>query len=777
MAFVHLHVHSEFSLLDGACRIGRLAARAKELGQTALAITDHGVMYGVIDFYRAAKAVGIKPIIGCEVYVAPRTMADRVHGVDNDARHLVLLCENETGYRNLSYLVSMGFLQGFYGKPRVDLALLRQHSEGLIALSACLAGEIPRRLRAGDYDGAKTYALELSGIFGPEHFYLELQDHGIPEQREVNRGLLRIAQETGLPLVATNDAHYLTREDSELQDVLLCIQTGKTLDDPNRMRFETQEFYLKSEDEMRALFPALPEALENTQRIADRCKVEFEFNHYHLPAFTPPDGSDSLTYFRRMCDEGFRERYPDAPAGYRERLEYEMSVVEKMGYVDYYLIVADFIRWAKEQGIPVGPGRGSGAGSIAAYCMHITEMDPMQYHLIFERFLNPERVSMPDFDTDFCQLRRGEVIDYVMGKYGKDHVAQIVTFGTMAARAAIRDVGRVMNLTYAETDAVAKQIPATPHMTLDEALRISPQLRTMVESDERIKKLVDTARGLEGMPRNTSTHAAGVVITANPVSDYVPLARNDETIVTQFTMTTIEELGLLKMDFLGLRNLTILDDAARAIRRREPDFDLKRLPDGDAATFAMLGDGKTAGVFQLESAGLGSNSRYGYTLRRLRISERCVFLWSCACNALCYAVLWCVQIMAAVGAAFWNAKSAVYSAGPQGVFVDFYRSGFLHGLLPLADGYVWARNALFVLALGCVTACIQLGLRRKGSRSWLVCMGLTFLLVLNLSVQYTAGRSTGIFHAITALLVGLGFLGFGLTQTHNGKDGLADEVE
>ena len=604
MAFVHLHVHSEFSLLDGACRIGRLAARAKELGQTALAITDHGVMYGVIDFYRAAKAEGIKPIIGCEVYVAPRTIADRVHGVDNDARHLVLLCENETGYRNLSYLVSMGFLQGFYGKPRVDLALLRQHSEGLIALSACLAGEIPRRLRTGDYDGAKAYALELSGIFGPEHFYLELQDHGIPEQREVNRGLLRIAQETGLPLVATNDAHYLTREDSELQDVLLCIQTGKTLDDPNRMRFETQEFYLKSEDEMRALFPALPEALENTQRIADRCKVEFEFNHYHLPAFTPPDGSDSLTYFRRMCDEGFRERYPGAPAGYRERLEYEMSVVEKMGYVDYYLIVADFIRWAKEQGIPVGPGRGSGAGSIAAYCMHITEMDPMQYHLIFERFLNPERVSMPDFDTDFCQLRRGEVIDYVMGKYGKDHVAQIVTFGTMAARAAIRDVGRVMNLTYAETDAVAKQIPATPHMTRDEALRISPQLRTMVESDERIKKLVDTARGLEGMPRNTSTHAAGVVITANPVSDYVPLARNDETIVTQFTMTTIEELGLLKMDFLGLRNLTILDDAARAIRRREPDFDLKRLPDGDAATFAMLGDGKTAGVFQLESAGI-----------------------------------------------------------------------------------------------------------------------------------------------------------------------------
>ena len=604
MAFVHLHVHSEFSLLDGACRIGRLAARAKELGQTALAITDHGVMYGVIDFYRAAKAEGIKPIIGCEVYVAPRTIADRVHGVDNDARHLVLLCENETGYRNLSYLVSMGFLQGFYGKPRVDLALLRQHSEGLIALSACLAGEIPRRLRAGDYDGAKAYALELSGIFGPEHFYLELQDHGIPEQREVNRGLLRIAQETGLPLVATNDAHYLTREDSELQDVLLCIQTGKTLDDPNRMRFETQEFYLKSEGEMRALFPALPEALENTQRIADRCKVEFEFNHYHLPAFTPPDGSDSLTYFRRMCDEGFRERYPGAPAGYRERLEYEMSVVEKMGYVDYYLIVADFIRWAKEQGIPVGPGRGSGAGSIAAYCMHITEMDPMQYHLIFERFLNPERVSMPDFDTDFCQLRRGEVIDYVMGKYGKDHVAQIVTFGTMAARAAVRDVGRVMGMPYQDVDKVAKLIPTELKMTLNHALEVSPDLKAMYDAEPQVHELIDTSLKVEGMPRHASTHAAGVVITREPATEYVPLSTNDGLPVTQFNMVEIERLGLLKMDFLGLRTLTVIHDTEAAVRLHEPDFRIANLDYDDAATYAMLERGETEGIFQLESTGM-----------------------------------------------------------------------------------------------------------------------------------------------------------------------------
>ncbi len=604
MSFVHLHVHTEYSLLDGACRIGQLVKRVSELGQNAVAITDHGVMYGVIDFYRAAKAAGIKPIIGCEVYVAPRTMADKVHGVDNEAQHLVLLCENEVGYKNLSYLVSKAFLEGFYVKPRVDLELLRQHSEGLIALSACLAGGIPRRLRMGDYEGAKAYALELAEIFGEGNFFLELQDHGIPEQQEVNRGILRLAQDTKLPLVATNDAHYLTREDSYIQDVLMCIQMGKTVDDANRMRFETQEFYIKSEDEMRSLFPNQPEAIENTQRIADRCNVDFEFNHYHLPEYKAPDGSDSLTYFQKLCNEGFKERYPDEPEEYRARLEYEMSVVEKMGYVDYYLIVADFIRWAKQTGIPVGPGRGSGAGSIAAYCMHITEMDPMKYSLIFERFLNPERVSMPDFDTDFCQARRGEVIDYVTRKYGKDHVAQIVTFGTMAARAAIRDVGRVLNFSYAETDAVAKLIPTTLHMTLEEALKVSPQLKEMYDGDERVRKLVDTARALEGMPRNTSTHAAGVVITKNPVSDYVPLARNDETIVTQFTMTTIEELGLLKMDFLGLRNLTIIEDAEQQIRKREPDFNLQAVRDDDPESFQMLSEGRTAGVFQLESAGI-----------------------------------------------------------------------------------------------------------------------------------------------------------------------------
>ena len=604
MAFVHLHVHTEYSLLDGACRINKLMQRVKELGQDAIAVTDHGVMYGVIDFYRAAKAAGIKPIIGCEVYVAPRRMQDRVHGVDNEAQHLVLLCENETGYRNLSYLVSRGFLDGFYVRPRIDLELLRQHSEGLIALSACLAGAIPRRLRAGDYEGAKQYALELEEIFGKEHFYLELQDHGLPEQREVNRGILKISKETGIPLVATNDAHYLTREDSYIQDVLMCIQMGKTVEDPNRMRFETQEFYIKSEEEMRDLFPNLPEAFENTQKIAERCNVEFTFGKYHLPEFVPPDGSTPLEYFHRLCNEGFAERYPDAPKEYRDRLDYEMGVVERMGYVEYYLIVADFIRWAKAEGIPVGPGRGSGAGSIAAYCMHITEMDPMKYALIFERFLNPERVSMPDFDTDFCQERRGEVIDYVMRKYGKDRVAQIVTFGTMAARAAIRDVGRALNFTYAETDGVAKLIPTTLHMTLDEALRVSPQLKEMYDADERVKKLVDTARALEGMPRNTSTHAAGVVITKNPVFDYVPLAKNDDTVVTQFTMTTIEELGLLKMDFLGLRNLTVIDDAEKTIRRHEPDFSMQNIPEDDADTFRMVSEGKTAGVFQLESAGL-----------------------------------------------------------------------------------------------------------------------------------------------------------------------------
>ncbi len=602
MAFVHLHVHTEYSLLDGACRIGQLVKRAKELNQNAVAITDHGVMYGVIDFYRAARAQGIKPIIGCEVYVAPRSMSDRVYGTDNEARHLVLLCENETGYRNLSYMVSKAFLDGFYNRPRIDMALLKEHSEGLIALSACLAGEIPRRLRVNDYEGAKKHALEMSEIFGKGNYFLELQDHGLPEQIEINRDILKLAEETGLPLVVTNDAHYINREDSYIQDVLMCVQMGKTVDDPNRMRFETQEFYLKSEAEMRALFPNLPEAIENTQKIADRCNVEFTFGKYHLPAFQYPFGYDAWSWFTKLCNEGYERRYETDE--YRERLNYEMSMIQKMGYVDYFLIVADFVDYAKKQGIPVGPGRGSAAGAIVSYCLGITDIDPMKYSLYFERFLNPERVSMPDIDMDFCQARRGEVIDYVMRKYGKDHVAQIITFGTMAARGAIRDVGRVLNFSYAETDAVAKLIPNTLHMTLEEALRVSPQLKEAYEADERVKQLIDTARALEGMPRNTSTHAAGVVITKNPVSDYVPLARNDETIVTQFTMTTIEELGLLKMDFLGLRNLTIIEDAEREIRKHHPDFDLQKVRDDDPESFQMLSEGKTAGVFQLESAGI-----------------------------------------------------------------------------------------------------------------------------------------------------------------------------
>ena len=604
MSFVHLHVHTEFSLLDGACRIDRLMDRVKELGQSAVAITDHGVMYGCIDFYKAAKAAGVKPIIGCEVYVARRTMADRVHGIDNDPYHLVLLCENRKGYENLCLMVSEAFIHGFYGKPRVDLELLEKYHEGLIATSACLAGGVAQYLMDEDYESAKKYALRMSDIFGPDHFYLELQDHGIDEQRAVNQGVMRLARETGLPMVVTNDCHYLRKEDAEMQDVLLCIQTGKTVDDPNRMRFSEEEFYLKSEDELRSLFPNCDEAFANTVKIAEMCNVEFVFNQYHLPSFPVPEGYTNEEYFRKLCMDGFRERYENPPEEYLQRLEYEIGVISRMGYVNYYLIVWDFIRYAKESGIPVGPGRGSGAASIVAYCMHITEVDPMKYALIFERFLNPERVSMPDFDTDFCQERRGKVIEYVMRKYGSDHVAQIATFGTMAARGAIRDVGRALNFTYAETDVVAKLVPTTLHITLKDALEVSPKLKEMYDGDERVKKLIDTAMSLEGMPRNTSTHAAGVVITADPVCSYVPLSRNDDTIVTQYTMTTIEELGLLKMDFLGLRNLTVIEDAEAQVQKIDPGFDIDVVPDDDPATFAMLAEGKTQGVFQLESAGI-----------------------------------------------------------------------------------------------------------------------------------------------------------------------------
>ncbi len=605
MSFVHLHVHTEYSLLDGACRIDSLMDRVKELGQDTIAITDHGAMYGCIDFYKAAKAAGVKPIIGCEVYVARRGMTDMISGVDNESYHLVLLCKDMRGYENLCLLVSEAYLHGFYYKPRVDLELLRKHHEGLIALSACLAGGVAQRLMDEDYEAAKEHALTLAEIFGEDHFYLELQDHGIYEQGVVNRGIMRISRETGLPLVVTNDAHYLRREDAAMHDVLLCIQTGKTMEDPTRMKFQTEEFYLKSEQELRELFPNCPEAFENTVKIAQRCNVEFTFNEYHLPSFPVPEGYTNDEYFRKLCMDGFKERYADPPAHYLERLEYEIGVISRMGYVNYYLIVWDFIRFAKESGIPVGPGRGSGAASIVAYCMHITEVDPMKYALIFERFLNPERVSMPDFDTDFCQERRGEVIEYVMKKYGADHVAQIATFGTMAARAAIRDTGRAMNFTYAETDVVAKLVPSQPlHITLKEALNVSPKLKEMYDTDERVHKLIDTAMSLEGMPRNTSTHAAGVVITSLPVSSYVPLARNHDTIVTQYTMTTIEELGLLKMDFLGLRNLTVIEDAQQQIKKLDPDFNIDLVPDDDPETFAMLAEGKTQGVFQLESAGI-----------------------------------------------------------------------------------------------------------------------------------------------------------------------------
>ena len=609
MSFVHLHVHTEYSLLDGACRIKELPGIVREMGQTACAITDHGVMYGVIDFYRACKAEGIKPIIGCEVYVTPRgrTRFDKVHEFDAESRHLVLLCKNEEGYRNLSYLVSMAFVEGFYIKPRIDLELLREHHEGLIALSACLAGEIPRRLRNGEYENAKACALEMADIFGEENFYLELQDHGIPDQKTVNQGLLRLHQETGLPLVVTNDAHYLRASDAEAHDVLLCIQTGKTVDDENRMRYEPQKFYLRSTEEMEALFPAYPEAVENTGRIAERCNVEFEFGKYHLPEFKLPAGYDAPAYFRELCGRGFEERYQGKHPEYRRQLQYEQDMIEKMGFTDYFLIVSDFVRFARDAGIPVGPGRGSAAGSMVSYCLYITDIDPMQYSLYFERFLNPERVTMPDIDMDFGDTRRGEVVDYVRRKYGDDHVAQIVTFGTMAARGAIRDVGRALNIPYAEVDVVAKQVPAGPgalHITLADALKLSKSLSDLYEGDEKVRTLIDTARKLEGMPRHASTHAAGVVITKDPVFAYVPLARNDDAIVCQYPMTTLEELGLLKMDFLGLRNLTVLDDAVKLVRRTQPEFRLEDIPEGDPATYEMISSGRTSGVFQMESTGM-----------------------------------------------------------------------------------------------------------------------------------------------------------------------------
>ena len=602
--FTHLHVHTEYSLLDGACRIDQMFDRLKAMGQTACAITDHGVMYGCVAFFDAAKAAGIKPIIGCEVYVATRTRFDKVNRIDGN-NHLILLCKNETGYKNLIKMVSAGFTEGFYSKPRIDKQLLEKYHDGLICLSACLAGEIPKALLAGDYDRARQTALWYRDLFGAENYYIELQDHGLEEDQAVLPQLIRLARETGIPMVATNDAHYITKEDAKMQSILLCIQTGKTVNDVDRMEFQTEEFYVKSTDEMYDLFSMVPEACENTNKIAEQCNFDFVFGDTKLPYFKAPDGMENQEYFEKLCYEGLERRYPGKVTdALRERLEYEIGVVKKMGYTNYYLIVYDFINYAKSRDIPVGPGRGSGAGSLAAYCVGITDIDPIRYSLIFERFLNPERVSMPDFDVDFCYERRQEVIDYVNRKYGRDHVAQIVTFGTMAARAAVRDVGRVMGMPYQDVDKVAKLIPTELKMTLNHALEVSPDLKAMYDAEPQVHELIDTSLKVEGMPRHASTHAAGVVITREPATEYVPLSTNDGLPVTQFNMVEIERLGLLKMDFLGLRTLTVIHDTEAAVRLHEPDFRIANLDYDDAATYAMLERGETEGIFQLESTGM-----------------------------------------------------------------------------------------------------------------------------------------------------------------------------
>ncbi len=605
MSFVHLHVHTEYSLLDGACRIGKLCSAAKELGQTALAITDHGNMYGAIDFWRECKKQGIKPIIGCEVYVAPRSRFDKDSAYDREYYHMVLLCKNEEGYKNLIKIVSCGFTEGFYVKPRIDDELLKKHSGGLVCLSACLAGEIPRKLLAGKYDEAKEKALYYSNLFGKDNFYLELQNHGIEEQIKVIDGILQINKETNIPLVFTNDCHYVNRSDARTHSILLCIQTNHTINDDDKMEFGTEEFYLKSEDEMRSLLADVPSAFDNTAKIAKMCNLEFEFGKRKLPFFDVPNGEDHYEYFRRQCYEGLYKHYGNNPSEeLKERLEYELSTIHRMGFVDYYLIVNDFIQYAKSQGIPVGPGRGSGAGSLCAYCIGITGIDPIKYNLLFERFLNPERVSMPDFDIDFCKDRRGEVIDYVIRKYGYDHVAQIIAFGTMAARGAVRDVGRALAIPYNVCDTVAKLIPFDLNMTISKALEISKELKTRYNTDPQVKELLDTSMAIEGMPRHATTHAAGVIISDRPVSDYVPLAMNDSQVVTQFTMTTLEELGLLKMDFLGLRNLTVINDAVKLIRMKNPDFALDSIKLDDKAVFSLFCQGNTEGVFQFESQGM-----------------------------------------------------------------------------------------------------------------------------------------------------------------------------
>ena len=606
MSFVHLHVHTEYSLLDGSNKIKEYVSRVKELGMNSAAITDHGVMYGVIDFYRECRSQGINPILGCEVYVAPNSRFDReVTGGDDRYYHLVLLAENNQGYANLMKIVSKGFVEGYYYKPRVDKSLLREYHEGIIALSACLAGEVQRYIVKGLYDEAKKTALEYRDIFGEDNYFLELQDHGIPDQTLVNQQLLKMSSETGIPLVATNDVHYTYAEDAKAHDILLCIQTGKKLADENRMRYEGGQYYVKSPEEMEKLFPFAPQALENTQKIADRCSVEIEFGVTKLPKYDVPDGYTSWEYLQKLCWEGLEKRYGTPSEELKERLEYELNTIKNMGYVDYFLIVWDFIKYAKDHGIAVGPGRGSAAGSIVSYCLGITTIDPIRYQLLFERFLNPERVSMPDIDVDFCFERRQEVIDYVVRKYGKDRVVQIVTFGTLAARGVIRDVGRVMDLPYAFVDSIAKMIPQELNITIDKALKENPELRRTYENDEQVKYLIDMAKRLEGLPRHSSMHAAGVVISQKSVDEYVPLSRaSDGTITTQFTMTTLEELGLLKMDFLGLRTLTVIQNAVEMARKKDPSIDMEKIDYNDQAVMDYIGTGKTDGIFQLESAGM-----------------------------------------------------------------------------------------------------------------------------------------------------------------------------
>ncbi|RGF97851.1 DNA polymerase III subunit alpha [Ruminococcus sp. AM49-8] len=606
MSFAHLHVHTEFSLLDGSNKIKEYVSRVKELGMNSAAITDHGVMYGVIDFYREAKKQGINPILGCEVYVAPNSRFDReITGGDDRYYHLVLLAENEEGYANLTKIVSKGFVEGYYYKPRVDKELLRKYHKGIIALSACLAGEVARFLTKGLYEEAKKTALEYQEIFGEGNFFLELQDHGIPEQGLVNQQLFKMSEETGIELVATNDIHYTYAEDAKPHDILLCIQTGKKLSDENRMRYDGGQYYVKSEEEMLRLFPYAKQALENTQKIADRCHVEIEFGVTKLPKYDVPDGYTSWEYLQKLCYEGLEKRYGDPSEELKDRLSYELETIHQMGYVDYFLIVWDFIKYAKDHGISVGPGRGSAAGSIVSYCLEITTIDPIRYQLLFERFLNPERVSMPDIDVDFCYERRQEVIDYVTRKYGKDCVAQIVTFGTLAARGVIRDVGRVMDLPYAYVDSISKMIPQELGITIDKALKMNPDLKKLYDTDETVTNLIDMAKRLEGLPRHCSMHAAGVVICQKPVDEYVPLSRAaDGTITTQFIMTTLEELGLLKMDFLGLRTLTVIQNAVLLARRKQPELNINQIDYNDQKVLDYIGTGKTDGVFQLESAGM-----------------------------------------------------------------------------------------------------------------------------------------------------------------------------